>query len=132
MPLFRKRPSGADAPLGEVLEELGVDAARESRGWVAPVGPTRLFMSWIHRGRVLSGYAPLPDAEGADELRDLLHRNLEPRLVWFSRGGTDADGGLGARFALPLEPFDPRAVRPPPPPPPPRPRRGGPPPPPPP
>ncbi len=45
-------------------------------------------MSWIEKGAVLSGFAPLDDAEGAGELRDLLQRNLDPRLVWFSRGGT--------------------------------------------
>src|SRR3954471_17977764 len=111
MPLFRKQPSGADAPLGDVLAELGIDASRESRGWVAPVGVTQLFMTWIDKGRVLSGYAPLPDADTPPELRELLERNLEPRLIWFSRGGTDEGGGLGARFALPLEPFDPAAVR---------------------
>src|SRR5690348_2944892 len=111
MPLFRKQPSGADAPLGDVLAEVGLDASRESRGWVAPVGGTQLFMSWIEKGRVLSGYAPLGDAETPDELRELLERNLEPRLVWFSRGDMDDGGGLGARFALPLEPFDPTAVR---------------------
>src|SRR4051812_50118115 len=119
MPLFRKQASGADGPLGDLLEELGVPASRESRGWVAPVGASQLFMSWIEKGRVLSGYAPLPDADSAHELRDLLHRNLEPRLIWFSRGGD-----LGARFALPLEPFDAGAVRPPPPAPPPPPPGG--------
>src|SRR3954452_25229081 len=111
MPLFRKQPSGADAPLGDVLAEVGLDASHESRGWVAPVGDTQLFMSWIEKGRVLAGYAPLPDGETPEELRELLERNLEPRLVWFSRAGTDPGGGLGARFALPLEPFDPAAVR---------------------
>src|SRR4051794_4834059 len=111
MPLFRKQPSGADAPLGDVLAELGLDASRESRGWVAPVGGTQLFMSWTEKGRVLAGYAPLPDADTPAELRELLERNLEPRLVWFSRGGANAGGELGARFALPLESFDPSAVR---------------------
>src|SRR4051812_28937883 len=106
MPLFRKQPSGADEPLGDLLEELGLAAERESRGWVAPLGGSQLFMSWLEKGRVLSGYAPLPDADSAEELRDLLRRNLEPRLIWFSRGDD-----LGARFALPLEPFDAEAVR---------------------
>jgi hypothetical protein len=111
MPLVRKQPSGADAPLGDVLAEIGLDASHGSRGWVATIGDTQLFMSWIERGRVLAGYAPLLDAETPEELRELLERNLEPRLVWFSRGGTDPAGGLGARFALPLDPFDPAAVR---------------------
>src|SRR4051795_8106103 len=109
MPLFRKQPSGADAPLGDVLAELGLDASRESRGWMAPVGGTQLFMSWTEKGRVLAGYAPLPDAETPTELRELLERNLEPRLIWFSRGGANSGGGLGARLALPLGPSGPPA-----------------------
>ena len=111
MPLFRKQPSGPDGPLGDLFETIGLPATREREGWAAPIGPTVLYMSWIDKGRVLSGFAPLADAEGAAELRDLLHRNLEPRLTWFSRGGTGEDGGLGARFAVPLDPFDPGAVR---------------------
>jgi hypothetical protein len=110
MPIFRKQPSGADAPLGALFEELDLPASREKRGWVAPVGSSRLFMTWIQDGRVLSGFAPLADAADAGEARELLQRNLDPRLVWFSRSGTDHDGGLGARFALPLEAFDRAAV----------------------
>jgi hypothetical protein len=111
MPLLRKQPSGPDGPLGDLFEEIGLPATREKAGWAARIGPSVLYMSWIEKGRALSGFAPLADAGSTAELRELLQRNLEPRLAWFSRSGTGADGGLGARFAVPLEPFDAGAVR---------------------
>jgi hypothetical protein len=118
MPLFRKKNQSQSqaaglAPwrseLGPLLDELGVSASEEDRGWVAEVGGGRLFMTPIEDGAVLSGYLELEDTQDPGELAALLRRNLEPRLTWNSLGDAKS-GPLGLRFAVPLDGFDRDAV----------------------
>lgn len=127
MPLFRKKSqsqaqrlaswrsealSGAHAAdgVGVLLDDLGATASEERKGWVVEVGAGRLFIATIDDGTTLSGWSPIETTHDTSELLALLHRNLDPGLVWTCRsdgGGTDE---LGARFAVPLDDFDRGAV----------------------
>ena len=127
MPLFRKKTqsqaqrlaswrsetlSGAHANdgVGALLEELGASFTEERRGWVVDVGASRLFIATIADGTTLSGWSPIEDTHDAGELLALLHRNLEPGLVWTCRSDAAGSDELGARFAVPLDDFDRGAV----------------------
>ena len=127
MPLFRKKTqsqaqrlaswrsetlSGAHANdgVGALLEELGAGFTEERRGWVVDVGASRLFIATIADGTTLSGWSPIEDTHDAGELLALLHRNLEPGLVWTCRSDAAGSDELGARFAVPLDDFDRGAV----------------------
>lgn len=128
MPLFRRKgrsqadrlaawrleriegPSGFDGPLGELLDDLELPAERERRGWLVPIDGSRLAISWIDEDRVLSGWVPVQAGQSPVELAELLRRNLDPWLVWFSDPEAEGPGSVGARFKLPLDGFDRGAV----------------------
>ena len=127
MPLFRKKTqsqaqrlaswrsetlSGAHANdgVGALLEELGAGFTEKRGGWVVDVGASRLFIATIAYGTTLSGWSPIEDTHDAGELLALLHRNLEPGLVWTCRSDAAGSDELGARFAVPLDDFDRGAV----------------------
>jgi hypothetical protein len=122
MSLFRRKPASQaerlaawrldsipsrdfSSELGELLAELGLDAQTKRGVFIAELGDRPLFLNWLDDDRVLAGYIALSDTHDAGELTELLHRNLDPWLVWFALGDTDEDS-LGARFKLPLDGFD--------------------------
>jgi hypothetical protein len=122
MSLFRRKPASQaerlaawrldsipsrdfSSELGDLLAELGLDAQTKRGIFVADLADRPLFLNWLDEDRVLAGYIHLSDTHDARELTDLLHRNLDPWLVWFALGDTDEDS-LGARFKLPLDGFD--------------------------
>ena len=127
MPLFRKKSqsqaqrlaswrsealSGAHAAdgVGALLDDLGATASEERKGWVVEAGSGHLFIATIDDGTTLSGWSPIEDTHDASALLGLLHRNLEPGLVWTCRSDAGGDDELGARFAVPLDGFDRGAV----------------------
>ena len=126
MPLFRKKSqsqadrlldwrSGALSRgattlegLGPLLEELGLTATQERRGWHTEIGDGgRLFISTVADGTTLSAWTPLEDSHDAGQLAELLRRNLDSVLAWAALGD-DGEGGhdLGARIAIPLDGFE--------------------------
>jgi hypothetical protein len=122
MSLFRKKPASQaerlaawrldaiasrdfSSELGDLLAELGLDAQVKRGVFIADVADRPLFVNWLDEDRVLAGYIGLSDTHDPRELTELLHRNLDPWLVWFALGDTEQDS-LGARFKLPLDGFD--------------------------
>jgi hypothetical protein len=122
MSLFRRKPAGQaerlaawrldsipsrdfSSELGDLLAELGLDAQTKRGVFIADLADRPLFLNWLDEDRVLAGYIHVSDTYDARELTDLLHRNLDPWLVWYALGDADKDS-LGARFKLPLDGFD--------------------------